>query len=317
VTDTHDGALRLAGDGVLRGAIADPTGAPHAAAYSPLHDRNRPEGASLCGACHDVRTTAGVDVERTYAEWQTTVFARPEDPDARTCGGCHMPAHDGPVTSLPGARARSVHDHSMAAVDVALGTWPETEAQRLAVQQSLDSALVAKLCVRAPGSVDVTLENARVGHAWPTGAAHDRRVWLELVAYSAGARVWSSGAGDHFPSADSDVFALHATLLDGRQTPVPFLWDAAAIQTRALGPTVTRDPADPAYAHARTAHFTTPLATDRVTMRVRMEPVGADVLAELTGSGDLDPTVASRAPAYALVSTTLEWTADRGFGCLP
>jgi len=54
---------------------------------------------------------------------------------------------------------------------------------------------------------------------------------------------------------------------------------------------------------------------DRVTLRLRLQPVGLDVLDDLIQSGDLDPSVRSSMPTYDIsFSPTvdmplLEWTA--------
>jgi hypothetical protein len=48
---------------------------------------------------------------------------------------------------------------------------------------------------------------------------------------------------------------------------------------------------------------------DKVTMRVRLVPVGLDVLDDLIQSGDLDPSVKAMMPTYDLGGTTLTWTA--------
>jgi hypothetical protein len=302
IEDVHDGALHLADDGTFRGPIADVApGAPHGAAYSPLHDRARPESALLCGACHDVRTQRGVDAERTFAEWQTTIFAQPAD--QKTCGNCHMPATHAPAAS--GGPVREVHDHAMAAVDLARTPFPETDSQEKAVRLALDSALSARLCVTAPSQVEATLENARIGHAWPTGAAHDRRAWLELVAYAGGQVVWSTPqAPTDQPPADPSAFVLGETLLAAGGAPARFLWEAEATRSNVLAP-----------AEARTLRYTVPADVDRVTMRLRVTPFDPAILASLVATGDLDPAV--RIPVFDLATTTLEWTQTRGFACLP
>src|SRR5206468_2035177 len=71
VNGDNDNPLHLASDGVLRAAIADPqANGAHAATYSALHDRAKPEASKLCGACHDVTLPSGVPIESTFAEWQ-------------------------------------------------------------------------------------------------------------------------------------------------------------------------------------------------------------------------------------------------------
>ena len=48
---------------------------------------------------------------------------------------------------------------------------------------------------------------------------------------------------------------------------------------------------------------------DSVTMRVRLTPVGQDVLDDLVSSGDLDPGVEAQVPTFDLGGTALTWTA--------
>src|SRR5258705_940239 len=64
VQGTHDNPLHLADDLVMRGGIADPFAtSAHKAAYSPLHDRQRPESSTLCGSCHDIVNGNGTQIE--------------------------------------------------------------------------------------------------------------------------------------------------------------------------------------------------------------------------------------------------------------
>jgi hypothetical protein len=319
IDGVHNGAVRLAGDGVMRGPILDPVpGLFHASTYSPLHDRARLESASLCGACHDVRNTAGVDIERTFAEWQTTAFAHSGSGEQRTCGVCHMPETRARAATVPGAPVRPVHDHAMAGLDVALVAFPEADAQRRAVQSFLDAALSARLCVSAPGAIDVALENTRIGHAWPSGATHDRRAWIELAAYTAGVPIWSSGqtptGAPPDPVVDPTAVLLRDVLFDARGTVVPFLWQAASTQATVLAPAAT---GDPSHSRALVARFTAPPATDRVTMRVHVTAIAPEILDALVSSGDLDRSVRANVPVFSPRTTMLEWTADRGYACLP
>jgi hypothetical protein len=50
---------------------------------------------------------------------------------------------------------------------------------------------------------------------------------------------------------------------------------------------------------------------DRVTARIKIRPVGLDVIDDLIESGDLDPLVRDEIPTFDVGrSETLEWTAD-------
>ena len=76
IEDDHNAEVTLAGGIAMRGGIANPVANDaHPSKYSVLHDRNDLESAKLCGSCHDIITPKGVHLERTFAEWQETLFA--------------------------------------------------------------------------------------------------------------------------------------------------------------------------------------------------------------------------------------------------
>ena len=316
----HNEGLTLADDGVMRGPIADPAhGASHGSAYSALHDLNDPSSSSLCGSCHDVQNGHGVDVERTFAEWQSSVYAQNIPSVSETCSACHMLGSTGTAATTDGAPQRRVHDHSMAAFDVALGPFPMQSAQKTLVQNELDASIVAKLCVAQPTgapNVSVTLDNAFVGHEFPSGAAHDRRVWVELHAFASGQEVFSSGV-DPASTTDASLWLMKNTLQDASNQPVTFFWQAFATSSSTLPPAVTNVPTDPKYVHSVTRTYAPPPETDRVTMVVHAQAVGSDVLGALVASGDLDPSVASAMPTFDLEGTKLEWDKSNGYGCVP
>ena len=322
-TDAHNNATTLSDDLVLRGEIKDPKpNAFHASTYSALHDGDDLRASALCGTCHDVVTPAGVAVESSFAEWQRSLFSHDVAGQKLTCQGCHMPGRDGAVA--PGGPQRRVHDHSMPAVDVATIPFADAASQAAEVQSNLDPALVAKMCVRPPqqgDTVEVTLDNAFVGHNFPSGAAHDRRVWLELVAYQADKVVYQTGVfadGEEISVAkDPGVWLFGSTLRDKDKKVVPFLWQAASQETVALPFAVTSDPSDPAFYHAKVRTFPVPASADRITMRVRIVAFGPEILAELVRSGDLDPAVAKKVVPLSLGGTTLEWKTALGYKCVP
>ncbi len=333
VTGTHNEGLTLATDGVMRGPISDPVhGASHTSAYSALHDLTDPSSSSLCGSCHDVQNGHGVSIETTFAEWQVSLYAKNIPSVSEACSACHMLSSVSVAATIPqGAPQRRVHDHSVPAFDVALKPFSSQDAQqKVLVQQSLDASIVAKLCVNQPTgapNVTVTLDNAFVGHAFPSGAAHDRRVWVELVAEASGAQVYSSGVvPDGLPVTGlvPAPWLMRSQLLDGSNQPVTFLWQAFGISfdpnatpAAELPPPVTNVPTDPAYIHNRSFSYKTPDAIDHVTMRVRAQAIGVDVLQSLVTSGDLDPAVASAMPTFDLTGTKLEWLLANGYGCVP
>lgn len=321
VQGTHNNPLHLATDGAMRGGITNPIAAPHATLYSALHDREQHDSASLCGTCHDVVTAAGAHVERTFDEWNGSLYGKPGQ---LTCGKCHMDGTDGPAATVPNAPTRRVHDHTMAGVDLALTPFTQEDAQKTAAQKLLDGTLITKLCVKeAPQGViaEITLDDAFAGHNFPSGAAQDRRAWLELIAYRNGAVVYSSGAVADGQAAtavtDPDYWLLRDTIFDTAGKETHLFWQAATYQSANLPVAVTSDPQDPAFYHSVTKDFTLPLpAPDRVTMRVRMRPIDFELVNDLVSTGDLDPAVIAKIPTYDLGGATREWTSDGGYRCI-
>ena len=321
VEGTHNNPLRLAQDGVLRGGIADPVKAPHAAGYSALHDRESPSSASMCGTCHDVVTALGAHVERTFDEWQASLYAKPGQ---LACGKCHMEGRDGLAAKVDGAPIRRIHDHSMAGVDVALTPFSEAEPQRAAIQKLLDATLLTKLCVKqSPAGVvaEVTLDNAFAGHKFPSGAAQDRRAWVELIGYRGGVQVFASGVVPEKKAvatiADPNLWLLRDKIFGQDNKETHLFWQATRFESELLPAALTADPKDPAFFHSVTKTFPLPSpAPDRVTMRVRMRPLDFDLLDELVATKDLDPQVLDRVPTYDLGGATREWTNADGFRCI-
>jgi cytochrome c553 len=313
VNGTSDDPLHLATDGVLRGPILDPIATPsHASAYSALLDRDDTSSAPLCGACHDVVLTNGFAAERTFAEWRGSVYAQPST--LVTCGKCHMAGAEGYAASAPNlVPPRTVHDHTMAAVDVPLDAVDAGDFLG-AAQATLDPAVSARLCVASSGGASVTLFDAVAGHDFPSGAVHDRRAWVELVATAAGATVLASGLlPDDQTSvtslADPNIWLLGGTLQSAAGTPVLFLWEATSLTASTLPVATTYDASAPGYVGGVARSYPIPAGTDTVTMRVRLAPVALEVVASLIASGDLDPSYQARLPVYTLAGTVLEWKA--------
>ncbi len=322
VEGDHGAALRVATDGVIRGGVEAPIPSElHASAWSPLHDRDRLESSGLCGSCHDVVTPGGVHLERTYAEWRSTLYARPGSPDALTCNACHMEGRDAPAADVPGAPVRRVHDHSFAAVDLALTEFPARDAQRAAVQRALDTTLLATLCVGGTGA-RLTLENVGAGHAFPSGAAQDRRAWVELVAYAGDRVIFETGVvgeGEPLdPAADPDLWLLGDRMRDPEGREVHMFWEVATVEGELLPGPTARDPTDPLWTEThRYRNFPFPEAPDRVTARVRLRPIDLAVIDALVASGDLDAAHRASLPTFSLAATELEWRADRDGLCVP
>jgi Cytochrome c554 and c-prime len=333
----------------LRAGITNPIANPHHAGYSALLSGSEPESATLCGSCHDIelasppgpKPTLGtpVELERTFSEWQNTVFAPghdSNDPSGVTCIGCHMPAPARGATGaiFPGGpQTRSLHDHLFPGVDVALnvgatastldagaadagaadaGTSVQNDS---AVQSFLETTLrVARLCVqyqtdpsdRARVRVLADIDNVGAGHAWPSGAAHDRRAWADLRVLVDDNVVYTSGepaAGtDVLANDDPDLWLLrdHVTKADGSDAHM--FWDVAEIDPGTIPGPLTRVVGAPGYDNTHAVR-SFPLAIDswiaapydqarlRVELRLRLQAVGYDVLDDLVDSGHLDQAV--------------------------
>ncbi|HSN96793.1 MAG TPA: hypothetical protein VLS89_00800, partial [Candidatus Nanopelagicales bacterium] len=326
VLGDHNNPLHHADDGVMRGGIESPSPlAPHRSAYSPLHDRRSAESAAMCGSCHDIVTPRNVFLERTYAEWRASLYAKPGRTTQLTCSQCHMTGREGQAAALPGAPMRRIHDHSMPAVDVALTPFPEREAQFELVQSALDAALLAKLCVRPRGGgveAVLSLDNAFGGHGFTSGAAHNRRAWAELVAYANGQVVYESGVVPPDQAvvlaADPDLWLIREDAFDAVGQKTFMFWDIVSSEPHLLPPAVTNDPADPAFYHQVERAYRIPdVIPDRITARVHLRPVDFDLIDTLIESGDLDPAIRSEIVTFTLRNTEIEWTSDRGFVCVP
>ena len=324
VEGSHNSSVTLATDDVLRGPISDPVkNTAHRAAYSPLHDRDRLESASLCGACHDITTPPGAAIERTFAEWQGTVFSHA--PGGETCSQCHMDqsANLRPIANAPGVFARRFHSHAFPAVDTALTDFPEAADQKARVASFMKTTLQSALCVAQVGTsttLRVILDNVAAGHGWPSGSAQDRRAFVEVVAYQSDQPVYQSGVVADGQSvvdvgaSDPDLWLLRDCMFDGGGAEVHMFWQAASYETNQLPGQLTFDQTDPRYyqthvyrSFPKDASRFLDKAPDKVTLRVRMQPIGADVLDDLVKSGDLDPAVKAKI-APIDVTDTLTWT---------
>jgi hypothetical protein len=238
VEGDHNNAILLADGDTLRGGIADPRDpGVHRAAYSRTHDRNHPESSAMCGACHDVVTQNGVHLERTLAEHRASVFATAA-PGAgfETCSGCHMHEKEGRVA--PGSpEGRPLHEHLFAAVDVAMHDAPDRDVQRAAVECELaTSARFLSIEHDGFGRYSLRLETS-AGHHQPSGAAQDRRLWLEFVARGPrGEALFESGtiADDAIeetargePGHDAQLMMFRDWTYRKDGTPAHQFWDVA------------------------------------------------------------------------------------------
>ena len=309
----------------MLGGISSPNpNSFHASAASPFLDGRQVESAQLCGGCHDIVTPDGIHIERTYHEWKDSLFGKEEMGQVLTCNQCHMPGKNGLSSTGPNGRTRRLHDHSMPAVDTALIPFPEKEAQLKAVQSSLDNTLLPRICVdddETSPMVSIGLENIAAGHSWPSGAASDRRAWVEMTFYKDGEVLFQSG---HVPEGealtsleDPELWRLGDKALDEDGHEIHLFWQAKSVESNLLSAPKDNSP----FSHgSRLTHVTReyPLdvVPDRVEMRVKLRPMGLDILDSLIETGDLDPVIRDRMPTFTLRSTDIVWSPESG-DCYP
>jgi hypothetical protein len=340
VTSTHDNGFVLASDQTMRGGVKDPVGtSAHHSKYDVLMDSDLNQ-SELCGSCHDIIVPASINgradvaLERTFAEWKGTFFSSSDKPTLHlTCGACHMRSSRlAPIADAPGVKPRmgGFHTHTMAGVDVALTPFPEAEAQLAAVHDILNPSIEivgpVPLAGTQPGGICVTpqdggiitvrVDSISVGHSWPSGAAQDRRTWLELIAYDAGGTpLLQSGVvpvGMDPEVADPGVFGFWDRTFKADNTPAHFFWDVDHIDSRLLlAPSVPKEDV------SKTARFILGAAwanVERVTARFRVNPLPYAMLDDLIASGDLAPAIRARVTTLEVGAPTV-WTkatADAG-----
>jgi len=326
VEDFHDAQFVLADDGVLRGSLQEPQQTPaHASVFSPFQDRTRIQSADLCGSCHCVESPDHtVQLERTYREWYDTLYADQTYGRQQTCGMCHMQGRDGFAADVDGVSEVRVHSHLFPGVDVAVTDFPDRDVQLAAVQRALDTTVWSDLrvCVTPTETViELTLENVAAGHSFPSGSAHDRRVWVELVARGGDEVRFETGvlAEDEPvpPWDDPDLWRLGNRFLDADGEEVIGMWEARATDARVLSGPAAATPVEPGWVET---HFTrtwrlSDLDIDEVSARVLMRPIGLEILDELIASGDLDPSRLEATRTFDLAGAAQTWSLELDGDC--
>jgi Cytochrome c554 and c-prime len=318
VAGTHDDPLVLAMDDSLFGPFADPVaGTPHAGLTSALFNDTSPQSAAMCGSCHDIVNQHGAAVERTFSEWQATLFSKPMI--GLSCMQCHMDSSQGAASTIS-TRTRTLHRHDFPGVDLPPQGGTAATTLRARAQTLLDTTVQSTLCWNPTTSqIEVTLDNVGAGHGFPSGATPDRRAWVEVTAYAGANVIYSSGGAAATPleaSPDPDLWLVRDCLADGAKTEVRLFWQAATDVDDELPGAVSANVNDPAsFTGHRERTFPAaggmglPQTPDRITLQVHVEAIGDDVLTDLVGSGDLDPAVPATLAKYDLgTGAALEWT---------
>jgi hypothetical protein len=342
----HNNGLVIAGDQTMRGGAKNPSDNPaHFAEYDPKM-ASKTNNSEMCGSCHDVVTSAAVHLERTFAEWKTTVFAI-QDPAnflPVTCSTCHMTPTDGVIASGDGLDVKSrelgFHNHTMAGIDKALTPFPQMDEQAMEIEKILKPSLGIKgpralgavdarggICLLPSGEIQVRVDSLSPGHHFPSGAAQDRRVWLELTAYDAsGTVLYQRG---HVPDgvdpetiADSTIDCPNGPMdncaafwdktkkQDG--SPAHFFWDVATVESNLIKPPITRDANSPLYDHSTTIKYLVPSIApqiDRIEAKIWVRPLPFGAIDELIVTGDLDPSVRTTLakPEMTMLAASSTW----------
>jgi hypothetical protein len=337
VDGTHNNPLTLAMDAVMRGSIADPVANDfHDAEYSPIMDDLVLAAGDMCGSCHDIVNGHGVELERTYQEWAGSFYSTPDPADpalvdsplALTCSGCHMRGTSNtPIADYPGVLQRTRRDHAFVGVDVALTDFPNAEeapaleaAQLEGMETQRKPSVCLGLCVNpADGGgtdIDVWLHNEAAGHFWPSGAAQDRRAWVELEAFDGDVAVLTTGkvatdaSVDVAAAADPTmwVFRDYAYGADGQ--PAKMFWEITSIESNLLP--VAADAGliyDKTTWRERTWHVDGEV--DRVSVQLNLRPIPFELVDELASEEMFDPAaIKARIPTFTLAPTQIEWTPE-------
>jgi nitrate/TMAO reductase-like tetraheme cytochrome c subunit len=349
VTGIHNNPLKLAMDQTMRGGLEDAKGNPaHHSKYDQLMDSDKNE-SEMCGACHDINVPeeingvpGGVDVERTFKEWQSTIFATDKRPQIHlTCGQCHMFSKDGLVADFDGVvnRPNGVHEHTWPGIDQALTPFPEMAEQAAQIDRDLKDAVrvtgptalgggagVGGICVTPMGEITVRVDSISPGHAFPSGAAQDRRVWVQVKAFDASnVEIYSRGVvpdGVDPKIGDPDLFGMWDQVFKQDNTPAHFFWEIARVDSSLLlRPPVTLDPFDPRIDHSTTKRYVVGALLpqiERVETRMFMRALPYEVIDDLIASGDLAPAIRDALPTLEIAGGHRVWkktARDPGTGC--
>ncbi len=331
----HNAMLRLANDTNMRGPIRDPfQRSAHGAEFSEIFVDTSPTSTAVCGGCHDIVTPIGVHLERTFEEYRNGIFSKSATgapPAFDSCVGCHMPGRQGFAASVPGAGQRTVHEHVWPGIDVPLTEFPYRDALRSAVEdcQLAKSVSFFTLEVTPPDLFTFQIET-NAGHHQPSGAAQDRRMWLEVLAYDESGRLLdqvSSGkiADDEIedrplgdPKRDPNLLMFRDRIYDAQGKPANMFWQAAMSSAHPTGyesnvlPVATTTYIDGKHAVLKQYRMPGPHGLPaRVTARLRVRPIGLDVLQDLVDSGDLDPAIVAQMPTLSF-GAQIEWTPKNG-----
>lgn len=314
ITGTHNNQLTWANDGVIRGPLKSLTqGVPHQSSYRPHFDRTALESSAFCGSCHDIVTPSELPIERTYWEWSQTIFNSTNPRYRNTCTDCHMPRTLKNVVT--GSKRHS--NHLMPGIDVHLSEHPGREIMLNAVKNELRYSLLPELCVKVGelggAEIELTLENISAGHRFPSGASLDRRIWVELSAWSAqGNLLWSNGqvASTQPVSELDNIWLLRDQAFNEMDEPSHHLWEIERVVRNTLPGPQSQDQIEGEIENThvlRAYRFGTEELVARVDLSVWVRPIALELLIELVESEDLSADVLEMMPTLEIEGASRVW----------
>lgn len=335
--EPFNGNIKLAHDDVMRAALHNPTEpSTHKVAFSSFHDARSPDSSRMCGTCHDIMTPRGVHLERTYREYTQSIHAQ-TDFGFQSCQDCHMGADEdpAPIATQTGrrnqqVRARDFHPHLWPAVDLPLTDWPHADAMRSAIEKCelkrTISVLTLERMDEVRGTLLVSLE-ADAGHNIPTGASQDRRLWVELTGFDAsGTEQYKLGEIAEGQVEETETqphpCMMRDHMLDENGEETHDFWEADSLRPNAKVLTFRPRGSDRTISHTTPCTFQPPLSaaavpSERVEVRVRLRPMGMDVLNDLVSTGHLAADIPARMQTLTVVALTFVFNPQtRGYESL-
>ena len=222
---------------------------------SPRCSRTRARRARRCAAAATTSSRRAAFTSsarsRSIATGMFSKSATGAPPAFDSCVGCHMPGQQAFAAVAPGRRrahgARApVARHRRAADRLSASRCAAQRRGGLPARRA--SVSFFTLEVTPPDLFTFQIET-NAGHNQPSGAAQDRRMWLEFLAYDASGKLLdqvSSGniadgeieekpEGD--PKHDPHLLMFRDRIYDAQGKPVHMFWQAA--KSQALIPTAT------------------------------------------------------------------------------
>jgi hypothetical protein len=322
----NNGNVMLANDDVMRGSISNAlTPSVHKVAYSEFHDATKPQSSLMCGTCHDIVTPRGLHLERTYEEYADSIQSQPGSSFA-SCQDCHMGRNENPQviatkTGRPGelTNNRTLHPHLWPAVDLPLTDWPHADAMRSAIEQCEFKRTISYQTVELMpgplGQVRIAIES-EAGHNTPSGAAQDRRMWVELTGFDesnnelfALGRIEEQAIEE--PEGERHVCMFREYMLDENGAETHDFWEGATLDSargNLLPYKKIGSGTDPGL-HSRECIFQPPLSAaiepaHHIEMHIRMRPMGMDVLKDLVSTGHLSADIPPRMQTLSVQRST-------------